>query len=63
MLGIHYHICTAVSLSQYHGYAGHRSFDKGIKQFGAVPDDTAMFLFRPRHKTRDINKADERDIE
>ena len=48
---------------QYHGYARHRSFDKGIKQFGAVPDDTAVFLLRPRHETRDVNKADERDIE
>jgi hypothetical protein len=63
MFGGHHIVGTTVGFTGDKRDFGHRCFSKGVKQLGAVLDDTVEFLVSSWHETWNIRKRDDRNLE
>ena len=62
MLGGHDAIGSAVTLPGNDRHLWDCGFGKGVQDFSAIADHTAVFLSGSRHEPRDIDKGDYRNI-
>ena len=63
MFGTHDAIGATIGLSCDDRNLGHRRLGQSKEQFGAMPDNAAPLLSRPRQKARHILDNPQRDIE
>ena len=59
----HHIIRAAIGLARDHGDFRHRRFGISEEQFGAMLDQTAIFLLGPGHEARHVDKGDDRNVE
>ena len=63
VLAPHDDVSAAVRLAGQHAHLGHRRLRIGVDELGAVLDDAAVLLFRPRQEARDVDEREDGHVE